>query len=270
MSQSLDIVVADDDPLLRALMQWKLEDEGHNVTLVCDGDEALCLVTSAPPDLLVLDIGMPGMDGLELIRRLRQRPETATLPVVLLTGRDTDPDIIAGWQSGANYYITKPFVIEHLRYFIESLPDKSAAGETGGHARVRPKVRTESVPGQPVSTESGFDRSMVTWILNEFGGEALHELLDIFRLQAPALVETACIAIGVGNAEDAGRAAHTLKSSAATIGATELAALCVDLEAKAQSGSIVGEELVARALPDVLATVIGQLAAFEAGLTVSP
>ncbi|MDQ6616303.1 MAG: response regulator [Actinomycetota bacterium] len=123
MSDSLQIVVADDDPVLRALLQMKLEAEGHKVTLACDGDEALQMATSNPPELLVLDVAMPGIDGLEVTRRLREQPETAALPIVLLTGKDTDPDIVAGWKSGANYYITKPFVIEHLRYFIKTMQD---------------------------------------------------------------------------------------------------------------------------------------------------
>ena len=123
MSDSLQIVVADDDPVLRALLQMKLEAEGHHVTVACDGDEALRLATTDPPELLVLDVAMPGIDGLEVTRLLRERPETNNLPIVLLTGRDTDPDIVAGWRSGANYYITKPFVIEHLRYFIRTMQD---------------------------------------------------------------------------------------------------------------------------------------------------
>jgi two-component system phosphate regulon response regulator PhoB len=123
MTDSLRIVVADDDPVLRALLQLKLEGEGHAVTLAADGDEAMRVVTEEPPELLVLDVVMPGIDGLELTRQLRKRPETKELPIVLLTGRDTDPDIFEGWNSGANYYITKPFVIEQLRYFIKSMQD---------------------------------------------------------------------------------------------------------------------------------------------------
>jgi two-component system phosphate regulon response regulator PhoB len=121
MTKSLEIVVADDDPVLRALLQMKLEGEGHRVRLASDGDEAMHMATTDPPGLLVLDVVMPGIDGLEVTRRLREKPETANLPIVLLTGRDTDPDIVAGWKSGANYYITKPFVIEHLRYFIKTM-----------------------------------------------------------------------------------------------------------------------------------------------------
>jgi DNA-binding response OmpR family regulator len=129
MTGSMEIVVVDDDPVMRALLQLKLEGDGHRVTLGADGDEALLLALSKLPQLLVLDIAMPGIDGLEVTRRLRGHPETAALPIVLLTGKDKDPDIIAGWQSGANYYITKPFVIEHLRYFIKTMQHAAEPGE---------------------------------------------------------------------------------------------------------------------------------------------
>jgi len=99
----------------------KLTAEGHSVTQASTGDDALGMVSADPPELLVLDIAMPGTNGLEVTRRLREQPETADLPIVLLTGCDTDHDIVAGWKSGASYYITKPFVIEHLRYFIKTL-----------------------------------------------------------------------------------------------------------------------------------------------------
>jgi DNA-binding response OmpR family regulator len=101
----------------------RLEAEGHQVTLACDGEEALRMARADGPELLFIDVAMPGIDGLEVTRLLRESPDTKDLPIVLLTGRDTDPDIVAGWQSGANYYITKPFVIEHLRYFIKTMQD---------------------------------------------------------------------------------------------------------------------------------------------------
>lgn len=129
MTECMHIVVADDDPVMRALLQMNLEAEGHSVTLAVDGDEALELASSEKPELLVLDIAMPGVDGLEVTRRLREQPDTASLPIVLLTGRDSNPDIIAGWKSGADYYITKPFVIEHLRYFIKTMHQSPEPGE---------------------------------------------------------------------------------------------------------------------------------------------
>jgi len=293
VSDSLQIVVADDDPLLRAICQLTLEAEGHNVTLARDGHEALRMASAHPPELLVLDVSMPGMDGLEVTRRLREQPETADLPIVLLTGRATDPDIVAGWQSGANYYITKPFRIEQLQYFIRSMlesDEADEADEVGRYASVSARdlaspieagadgrvvipidLRSDGskgdLPHQFVRDGRDFDRSIPMAIYEEYGSDSLQALLALFRSQAPHLVETASVAIGAANAEEAGRAAHTLKSSAATMGATGLAALCADLEMLARSGSIVGAAPLAAALAPRLAAALEELADIEAGLT---
>jgi DNA-binding response OmpR family regulator len=125
MTESVRILVADDDPDLLELLRLNLEAEGHAVMVACDGTEALEIAIQTRPDLLVLDVMMPGLDGLEVTRKLRERPETAGLPIVLLTARGSNPEILEGWQSGADYYITKPFELEHLLYFIELMQEKA-------------------------------------------------------------------------------------------------------------------------------------------------
>jgi DNA-binding response OmpR family regulator len=125
MTESVRILVADDDPDLLELLRLNLEAEGHIVAVACDGTEALEMAMQVRPDLLVLDVMMPGLDGLEVTRKLRERPETAGLPIVLLTARGSNPEILEGWQSGADYYITKPFELEHLLYFIELMQEKA-------------------------------------------------------------------------------------------------------------------------------------------------
>jgi HPt (histidine-containing phosphotransfer) domain-containing protein len=107
---------------------------------------------------------------------------------------------------------------------------------------------------------------MLIWMLEEFGAEALRTLLDMFHGQAYQLVEVAEGAVRAGDAEGAGRAAHTLTSSAATMGASGLAALCNELDVIARSGSLAGGELIAAALSPSLSGALVQLAAFEAGL----
>jgi two-component system, OmpR family, phosphate regulon response regulator PhoB len=124
MTDSMRIVLADDDADLLELLRINLEAEGHTVKVATDGLEALDLVVASHPDVVVLDVMMPGIDGLEVTRRLRALPETASLPIVLLTARGTNPQILEGWQSGANYYITKPFELEHLLYFIELMQER--------------------------------------------------------------------------------------------------------------------------------------------------
>jgi DNA-binding response OmpR family regulator len=117
------ILIADDDAVGCALLQLTLERQGHTVEVATGGRDAVELATAMLPDLVILDVTMPGLDGLEVTRRLRARPRTAQLPIVLLTGRDTDPDIVAGWQSGADYYVTKPFDVEGVLYLIDTLYD---------------------------------------------------------------------------------------------------------------------------------------------------
>ncbi len=127
MTQSVKIVVADDDPDLLELLRINLEAEGHSVKVAADGTQALDLAMNASPDLLVLDVMMPGLDGLEVTRLLRGRPETADLPIVLLTARGSNPEILEGWRSGADYYITKPFELDHLLYFIQLMQEKATS-----------------------------------------------------------------------------------------------------------------------------------------------
>ena len=86
-----------------------------------DGDRALQEVERLRPDLIVLDVMMPGQDGFTVLQALKARPETATIPVVLLTAKATDADIWEGWRSGADYYMTKPFKPEELAHFAHHI-----------------------------------------------------------------------------------------------------------------------------------------------------
>ena len=103
------ILVADDDEDILALVKAVLERSGHEVVAVADGAEALATVRTRKPDLAVLDITMPQVDGLEVLRRLRADAETAALPVVLLSAQAQEADIERGFVTGASAYIKKPF-----------------------------------------------------------------------------------------------------------------------------------------------------------------
>jgi EAL domain-containing protein (putative c-di-GMP-specific phosphodiesterase class I)/DNA-binding response OmpR family regulator len=126
MAARLRILIADDEPDLLDLLKINLEIEGHDVRPACDGTQALEMIRDFCPDLVILDVTMPGMDGLEVVRAIRSEPGNDGLPVVLLSGRGSDPEIFEGWRSGASYYLTKPFQMEELLEFI-------------GGIRVRPR-----------------------------------------------------------------------------------------------------------------------------------
>jgi DNA-binding response OmpR family regulator len=128
------IVVVDDDPTVADVVGRYLVRDGHTVESVRDGQEALRLIAMRPPDLVVLDLMLPGIDGLEVCRRLRER---WPIPVVMLTALGDENDRLAGFEIGADDYVTKPFSPRELAMRVRSvlrrargtgLPDKPDAG----------------------------------------------------------------------------------------------------------------------------------------------
>jgi DNA-binding response OmpR family regulator len=109
------VLVAEDDEDILALVVFDLEDEGYEVLTARNGKEAISLAFDRLPDLILLDVAMPGLDGYEVTRRLRAEGSTRGTPVVLLTARAQVKDVILGFEAGANDYVTKPFRPDELR-----------------------------------------------------------------------------------------------------------------------------------------------------------
>jgi two-component system response regulator MtrA len=103
------VLIADDDADILSLVRAVLERAGNEVISVGNGAQALASVTERKPDLAVLDISMPEVDGLEVLRRLRADSATSTLPVVLLSARAQEADVKLGFELGASAYVKKPF-----------------------------------------------------------------------------------------------------------------------------------------------------------------
>ena len=112
-------LVVDDDPAIREILVTNLAAEGMEVHTAENGDDALHLARELLPDLIVLDVMMPGRDGYAVLGELKSDVATADIPVVLLTAKGGEDDVWEGWKSGADYYITKPFSVDELMYFVE-------------------------------------------------------------------------------------------------------------------------------------------------------
>jgi len=121
MADGVRIVVADDDPQVTELLRFKLERSGYEVLSVDDGGKAVDLVRTTRPDLAIVDIMMPVMDGFQVLRALKSDPDTMEIPVILLTARGLEEDIEKGYESGAVAYFRKPFSISELAEQVESL-----------------------------------------------------------------------------------------------------------------------------------------------------
>jgi DNA-binding response OmpR family regulator len=115
------ILVADDDEDILTLVALRFRRSGLEVILARDGEEALELIQTRAPDAAVLDIAMPKLTGLEVVRRLRDSEATKSLPIVLLTARAAEKDVELGLEAGADEYITKPFSPQDLYTCVQSV-----------------------------------------------------------------------------------------------------------------------------------------------------
>jgi DNA-binding NarL/FixJ family response regulator len=119
------ILIADDDPGIRLAIKDYLEISGYSVVAAQNGQEALNLLETYHPHLLVSDIKMPIKDGYDLVKQVRQRPEFRLLPVIFLTERGSTEERILGYQTGCDVYLPKPFVMEELGAVVRNLLERS-------------------------------------------------------------------------------------------------------------------------------------------------
>lgn len=115
------ILIADDEHNIRHILDFSLNVEGFDVIAAQDGEEALLLAASESPDLIIMDVMMPGCGGIEACRQLKQDPRTRAIPVVLLTARSSRDDREAGLAAGAVEYVTKPFSPQKVIDLVQSI-----------------------------------------------------------------------------------------------------------------------------------------------------
>ena len=128
MSDGPRVLVVDDDPQLREALSRALQLDGYDVSTASNGVKALDAISTDRPDVMVLDVMMPYVGGLDVCRTLRDRKDR--LPILVLTARDEVGDRVAGLDTGADDYLTKPFALEELRARLRALLRRSAAEET--------------------------------------------------------------------------------------------------------------------------------------------
>ncbi|MFC1961048.1 response regulator transcription factor [Chloroflexota bacterium] len=124
------IIVVEDDIVLAETLADNLTQEGHKVTTIADGETAYKKIVDKPPDLLILDVMLPRLDGLSLCRMVRQEPTTAHIPIIMLTARSSEVDKIVGLESGADDYVVKPFglgeLLARIRAVLRRAPNRPA------------------------------------------------------------------------------------------------------------------------------------------------
>jgi len=151
------ILIVDDEEDIRDLIGYNLKKDNYVVSTVENGEEALKHVRSQPPDLVILDLMLPGVDGLEVCKIMKANPSTSNIPIVMLTAKGEEADVVAGLELGADDYITKPFsprvlqarIKAVLRRRKQSVPTDEDVLHIGG-LTIHPGTRTVTVENQPV------------------------------------------------------------------------------------------------------------------------
>jgi two-component system alkaline phosphatase synthesis response regulator PhoP/two-component system response regulator VicR len=129
---ALKILVCDDERHIVRLIQVNLERQGYQVVTAYDGKEGLEKIRAEKPNLVVLDVMMPYMDGFEVLKTLRREPDTENLPVIMLTAKAQDKDVFEGYHYGADMYLTKPFNPMELVTFVKRITQNNPDGGSGG------------------------------------------------------------------------------------------------------------------------------------------
>src|ERR1700748_340090 len=138
---SARILVVEDEEALTTLLRYNLDAEGYDVETVARGDDADTRLKERVPDLIVLDWMLPGLSGIELCRRLRARPETKQLPIIMLTARGEESERVRGLATGADDYIVKPFSVPELLARRQPRASRHGAGLWRYRARPRQAPR---------------------------------------------------------------------------------------------------------------------------------
>ncbi|HEV8627399.1 MAG TPA: response regulator, partial [Acidimicrobiia bacterium] len=229
--QALRIVVAEDNAVNQQLALALLSKLGYGADVASNGREALEALERQSYDVVFMDVQMPEMDGLEATRRIRERwPEADRPRIVAMTANAMVGDREACLAAGMDDYLSKPIHIDELR---------QALGRCQGRPEPPAESRAEPLAGRPV--DEAFDPRAIERLraaLGESGSDVIAELIATFFEECPRLLATAATSLAAGQAEELCRAAHSLKSSAAGLGATGLAAEARALEMAARDGDL--------------------------------
>jgi CheY-like chemotaxis protein len=237
----LHVLLAEDNPVNQRITQLLLHRMGHLVDIVGDGLEAVDAVARTTYDVVLMDVQMPRLDGLEATRTIRSRRSQHQPAIVALTGGDLAEDRAACTAAGMDAFLTKPLTLLALGAALTATAGGSARDLDTGTDHVRPA--RQPAP-EPHSTEAASREALIGRRLDELAGpdpqdEDLDLIIGILRSfvhRSPQLVDALAAAMLHGAVEAVERQAHKLKGSAANLGGAELAALLDRIEGRSRLG----------------------------------
>ena len=224
MSRPL-VLLVEDEADIRELVSYNLARAGYDVTGVVTGEEALAAAETDPPDLVVLDLMLPGMDGLTVCQRLKKDPKTDSIPIVMLTAKGEESDIIRGLNFGADDYVTKPFSPRVLIARVQAVFRRASASLgkeaeheqagrtiTAGDLVIRPRRHEVLVGGEPVDLTATEFRVLALLAKNPGWVFTRTQILDRVHGDNYAITERAVDVQIVGIRKKLGRAGGCIET----------------------------------------------------------
>ena len=253
--RSMHILVAEDNSVNQTVARRLLEREGHTVTVASSGAEALSLFEQQQFDLVLMDVQMPGLDGMQTTARIREkeRERGTRVPIVAMTAHAQASDRDRCIAAGMNAYVTKPVRINQLLSTMDSV----VQGGNFMDADFKPKER---------SVEEQFRHLDESVALNRVGGdfELLREVVELFLDDYPQALEKIRVAVASGDQTDLERHAHSLKGSVSTFGAKDAFEAAFTLEKQGRQGDLADAAENLLRLEDALTALRPELEAIQA------
>ncbi len=195
------ILIVEDESDIRELLTYNLEAEGFETRGAADGEEAFRALGSEPVQLVLLDLMLPDVSGLEVCRRIRRDPSLAGLPVIMLTAKDEEVDRVVGFELGADDYVAKPFNIREVILRVKAVlaRSKAAAGTAGGAFRrgalvIDPEQHEATADGRPLALTATEFRLLRHLAARPGRARSRDELLDVIwgedKFVTPRTVDT--------------------------------------------------------------------------------
>ncbi|MGR3463667.1 phosphate regulon transcriptional regulator PhoB [Limimaricola sp.] len=177
------VLVVEDEPSQRAVLSYNLESEGFRISEAEDGDAAMLMIAEEIPDLVVLDWMLPGVSGIEICRRIKARPETRDLPIIMLSARSEEVDRVRGLETGADDYVVKPYSVTELMARVKARLRRSrpaGMGETLEFEDITLDAETHRVQraGEPVKLGPTEFRLLATFLEKPGRVWSREQLLD--------------------------------------------------------------------------------------------
>jgi two-component system alkaline phosphatase synthesis response regulator PhoP len=195
---AIKITIIEDEEDIQHLLTYNLEKEGYRVTGFESGEDGLASLMADPPDLVLLDLMLPGMDGMEVCRRFKQNSSTRDIPVIIISAKGEESDIIAGLELGADDYLSKPFspkillarIRAVLRRKAEALPDNSTAIQIDDLS-LDPKKFTATISGVSLELTAG-DFRLLHYLARHRGWVfTRYQIVDAIRGEGYVVTERA-------------------------------------------------------------------------------